>query len=308
MTSTVGVIGIGNMGLAMALRLRDLGRAVVVRDIDAAREALALEAGCRVAADPAAVAAACHAVIVAVIDAAQAREVLFGPRGAAGSGSAARTVVLCPTIAAEDTAAIAAELARAGMACIDAPMSGGPQRAREGTMSLMVACDDAVFAQHQSLLQQLADPVFRVGTRPGDGARTKLVNNLLAAVNLAGAAEALALAVRLGLDPAVTLAVIERSSGQSWIGSERMRRALAGDTRVGAHVELLAKDSRLAVAAARGCAAATPVGDAAAAAFVRALAAGLGRDDDSVLWRWLLEAGGGTDAAAGAQWPSSRKG
>ena len=222
------------MGLAMALRLRDGGHEVVVRDIDAGQEAQAAAAGCSVAASPAALASRCALVIVAVVDGAQTHSVLFGADGAAGALRPGAAVMLCPTIAPADTERAAAALAARGIEAIDAPMSGGPGRARDGSMSLMVACDDAAFARWQPLLRWLASRLFRAGTRPGDGARTKLVNNLLAAINLAGAAEALALASRLGLDPASTLAVIEESSGQSWIGSDRLRRALASPGTPGA--------------------------------------------------------------------------
>jgi 3-hydroxyisobutyrate dehydrogenase len=169
-------------------------------------------------------------------------------------------------------------------------MSGGPQRARDGTMSLMVACADSTFERWHGLLLDLSSRLFRVSARPGDGARTKLVNNLLAAVNLAGAAEAMTLAQRLGLDPAVTLAVIEQSSGQSWIGSERMRRALDGDAAVHAHMSLLAKDSALAIDAARTAGFAPRLGESAAATFAAACAAGLAARDDADLWRWLADA------------------
>src|SRR5437764_195528 len=141
----------------------------------------------------------------------------------------------------------------------------------------------AVCAGHQPLRARLGDPGFRLGDRAGDGARTKLVNNLLAAVNLAGAAEALALAERVGLDAARTLAVIERSSGQSWIGGDRMQRALAGATTPRAHTTLLAKDSRLAVAMAAAAGFEGPLGAAAAATFASAVAEGLGDADDSCL-------------------------
>jgi 3-hydroxyisobutyrate dehydrogenase len=116
------------------------------------------------------------------------------------------------------------------------------------------------------------------------------VNNLLAAVNLAGAAEALALAARVGLDPARTLSVIQASSGQSWIGADRLQRALAEDHDPRAHLALLAKDSALAQAMAREAAAPVPVGDAAAAVYAAGMAAGLGRADDSVLYRTALNA------------------
>jgi 3-hydroxyisobutyrate dehydrogenase len=284
---SVGIVGVGNMGLAMALRLRDLGVDVHVRDIDPAREALAVEAGALRAATPAELARRADVVIVAVVDAVQTEAVLFGADGAAAAMRAGGCVALCPTIGPASTEAIAARLASSAIDAIDAPMSGGPARARAGTMSLMVACADRVFARWRDLLESLADPVFRIGERVGDGARTKLVNNLLAAVNLVGAAEAMALAERIGLDAARTLDVIERSSGQSWIGSDRMRRAIAGDLAPRAHTTLLAKDSALAIAMAAATGASPRLGDAAAATFAAAVAAGHGGDDDASVLAFL---------------------
>ena len=286
---SVGIVGVGNMGLAMALRLRELGAELHVRDIDPAREALAIDAGAHRAATPAELARRADAIVIAVVDAAQSEAVLFSDGGAAAAMRAGGCVVLCPTIAPASTEAIAARLAATGIDTIDAPMSGGPARARSGTMSLMVACPDSVFARWRGLLESLADPVFRIGERAGDGARTKLVNNLLAAVNLVGAAEAIALAERVGLDAARTLDVIERSSGQSWIGSDRMRRAIAGDLAPRAHTTLLAKDSALAIAMAAAAGVAPRLGDAAAATFAAAVAAGHGGDDDASLLAFFRE-------------------
>jgi putative dehydrogenase len=284
-SGVVGVIGVGHMGLAMVERLRQHAVEIVVRDVSAAREAMGADAGACVAATPAALAARAPVVIVAVVDAAQTNEVLFGSEGAAAAmaTSAEACVVLCPTIDATSVERIVARLEALGIDWIEAPMSGGPARARAGTMSLMVAARDRVVARHATLLSRLADPVFRLGERAGDGARTKLVNNLLAAVNLVGAAEAMALAERVGLDPARTLAVIERSSGQSWIGSDRMARALAGDDAPRARTTLLAKDSRLAIEMARSAGVAPALGAAAAAAFAAAVAQGGGERDDSCL-------------------------
>jgi 3-hydroxyisobutyrate dehydrogenase len=287
----VGIVGIGNMGLAMALRLLDCGHAVSVRDLVAEREQVAREHGASVHADAAAAAQGCELLIVAVVDAQQTDQVLFGQRGAVHGLAPGSTVLLCPTLAPQTVEDCAARLALHGVDCIDAPMSGGPARARDGTMSLMVACADAAFARWQVLLQNLSSRLFRIGTAPGDGARTKLVNNLLAAVNLAGAAEALALATQLGLDPAATLAVIEASSGQSWIGSDRLRRALSADPGVHAHMSLLAKDSRLALAMAAGAGLRPRLGETAAALFAQACAAGLTDLDDATLWRWLARPG-----------------
>ncbi|MEP6738997.1 MAG: NAD(P)-dependent oxidoreductase [Caldimonas sp.] len=283
----IGIIGIGNMGLAMALRLRDLGRVVHVRDIDSAREAMAVAAGAVVEASTAALARRCALLIVAVVDAAQCEAVLFGAGGASVSLPRGGCVMLCPTIAPASTVSIAARLEALGIDCIDAPMSGGPARARAGSMSLMVACADAIFERHRDVIGQLSSRVFRVGTRIGDGARNKLVNNLLAAVNLAGAAEALALAERVGLDIGRTLDVIEQSSGQSWIGSDRMRRAIAGDLAPLAHTALLAKDTQLALEMAQATRLDLALGSAAAALFARACASGYGGLDDASLLELL---------------------
>lgn len=285
----VAVVGIGNMGWAVAQRLADCGVAPVVRDIDPAREALARARGFEVAASAAAAAQGAGVVIIAVVDATQTAAALFGDAGAAQTLTADACVLLCPTIAPADTEAIAARLAARGVGCLDAPMSGGPARARSGTMSLMVAGDGRLVARHRRLLDAIAAPVFEVGSRVGDGARTKLVNNLLAAINLAGAAEALALAARAGLDPAATLAVIEQSSGQSWIGSERLRRALTDDLAPRAHMTLLAKDSKLALELARSARADVSVGAAAAARFAVACERGLDQADDAALYAWLKD-------------------
>jgi L-threonate 2-dehydrogenase len=296
--TSAAVIGVGNMGLAIVGRLLELGVPTAVRDVLPAREALATALGARSAGSPADAARGATLAIVVVVDAAQTEAVLFGPGGLAEARSVPQAVLLCPTIAPEDTERFAAGLAARGIAAIDAPMSGGPARAREGRMSLLVAGEAALVARHRALLDRLADPVFHVGERPGDGARTKLVNNLLAAVHLAAAAEALALAERAGLDAARTLDVIERSSGASWIANDRGRRWLAARAAGGdarrlaplAHAALLAKDSALAVALARSLEVDLPLGTLAAAAFAGACAAGEAVHDDAVLFDLAREA------------------
>ena len=287
MSKAVGIVGVGNMGGAMAARLLERGWRVRACDLVADKVRALVELAAEAAATAADAAQGVHSLIVCVVDAAQAEDVLFGAHGAAPALAAGSAVLLCPTIAPADTERLCRRLAGCGLAPIDAPMSGGPARAREGTMSLMLACADAAHEANASLLQDLSSRVIRVGTRPGDGARTKLVNNLLAAVNLAGAAEAIALAERLGLDASRTLDVIEQSSGQSWIGSDRMRRAIAGDFAPRAHVSLLHKDTRLALEVADSAGFVPALGRIAHAAFVQAVAAGLADQDDAVLLQLL---------------------
>jgi len=290
--SAVGVVGAGNMGGAMVERLCEAGWAVTVCDIDPVRQRQAASAGARVVESPLEVVGSLSeggALIVVVVDAAQVREVLWGPVGAAQGLRTDQCVLLCPTIAPEDVEAIATRLATQGVDCIDAPLSGGPVRARDGRMSLMVAAPEPVLARQAVLLAALSDHVMRISERLGDGARTKLVNNLLAGINLVGAAEALAMAERMGLDLSTTLDVIERSSGQSWIASDRMRRAVAGDFEPRAHVTLLEKDTRLAVAAAAAAGFEGPLGARAARVFQQAHEAGMAALDDGALLELLRQ-------------------
>jgi 3-hydroxyisobutyrate dehydrogenase len=284
---TVGIVGVGNMGGAMAAHLLEQGWTVRARDIDDAKVRALVQLGAIACGDAVEAAEGCEALIVCVVDAAQTEQVLFGPGGAAQAMGEGQSVLLCPTISPPDVEDISLRLAERGIAPIDAPMSGGPARARDGSMSLMVACDDAVFERHRALVEALSRKVFRISSRPGDGARTKLVNNLLAGINLVGAAEALAMARRLGLDLGRTLDEIEQSSGQSWIGSDRMRRAIAGDFEPRAHVALLQKDTRLAVEAAADAGFEGPLGAAARDVFARAAEAGLGQWDDAALFKLL---------------------
>ena len=288
----VAVVGAGNMGGGMLARLLGLGWSVAVRDIDPRVQSQAVALGavaCGSAMEAARMLAPDGVLIVVVVDAAQTEAVLWGEGGAGPVLKPGQSVMLCPTLGPATVQSQAERLAPMGIDFIDAPMSGGPVRAQEGTMSLMVACSDAVWQRSQKLLTALSQQVFRVGTRAGDGARTKLVNNLLAAVNLAGAAEAMALAERLGLDPAATLSVIEASSGQSWIGSDRMRRALAGDFEPRAHVTLLAKDTGLAVQAADDVAFDPPLGRLARDLFAQALGRGWADLDDAALLKLMRQ-------------------
>jgi L-threonate 2-dehydrogenase len=307
----IAIIGIGNMGGGMASNLLARGYAVHVHDIDPSKHAIYMQKGAVAQQNIAGAASKSVATIVCVVDAVQTEQVLFGGGGVAASVGAGHTVLLCPTIAPLDVERFAAQLAQQGIHTIDAPMSGGPVRAADGSMSLMVACQDAVFCQHAQLLNDLSSKLFRISQRPGDGARTKLINNLLAGINLVGAAEVLALAQRMGLDLATTQSVISQSSGQSWIGTDRMQRALAGDYAPRAHMTLLAKDTALAVQAAcqlgpsagvgTGSGAGScsvipaphtaaypgPLGQHAAQVFAQALAAGLADQDDSALFKLL---------------------
>ncbi len=284
---SVLIVGVGNMGGGMVGNLLSKGWNVLVSDMDAEKVEKWVSKGAVAQSIRAQAATEIVAIIICVVDAAQTEDVLFGDQGLAHSLQAGQTVMLCPTILPQDVESFAARLTERGIHTIDAPMSGGPARAADGTMSLLVACPDTVFEQHADLLNALSSKVFNISEKPGDAARTKLVNNLLAGINLVGAAEALVLAAKLGLDVGKTLGVIEQSSGQSWIGSDRMRRAIVGDYAPRAHVTLLEKDTRLALECAHAAGFEGPLGAAASSVFAQAHAAGLAAQDDAAIFKYL---------------------
>jgi 3-hydroxyisobutyrate dehydrogenase-like beta-hydroxyacid dehydrogenase len=275
----VGVIGVGAMGMGVARALRDRGFAVAVRDILPEREAEAASHGCVVPGSAAAVAARSEVVITLVVDAAQTRSVVDEIRGSA------RSIMMCSTIAPSDTESIAA-----GLAFLDAPISGGPARARAGTLSVMAAGDDREFERCQPVLEAMAARCFRVGSRVGDGSRMKVVNNMMAAANLAAGCEAMAMASRLGLDPHLALEVAMASSGASWILEDRMRRALAGDYAPRAAARVLAKDIGLFVHEARQQGLTAPMAECTREIFHDTVARGLGEEDDAAVFKRYLAA------------------
>ena len=273
----------------MALNLLEQGWAVQVCDVVASKAQDLVPFGAVAQQNAAQTARNSLATIVCVVDATQCEDVLFGAQGLAGVMRPGQVVLLCPTLAPQEVESFAQRLVERGIALLDAPMSGGPARARDGSMSLMVAGDAAVFTQMAPLLSALSSQVFRISERVGDGARTKLVNNLAAGINLVGAAEVLALAQAMGLNLNRTLDVMEQSSAQSWIGSDRMRRAIAGDLTPRAHMTLLEKDTHLAIQAAQALGFEGPLGAAARDVFAQASAGGLAGLDDAALLKWLSQ-------------------
>jgi 3-hydroxyisobutyrate dehydrogenase-like beta-hydroxyacid dehydrogenase len=281
----VGVVGAGAMGMGVVRSVLRGGFAAHVRDVrpEAQEEAQRLGATCH--ASSAALARACQAVVILVVDSAQIEDVLFGPGGIAGSG--ARPVVLLgSTIAPGDTAAFAARLTRAGITAIDAPVSGGPQRAAAGSLTMMLSGAPDAIDQCGALLAAIAGKVFVVGTRPGDAAKFKIVNNMLAAANLAAAGEAIAMAERAGLDARLVHDVIAASSGASWIFADRVPRALDGDYLPRAATRILRKDVGLAVDLAKQLGVDASMAKAAQAAFHAACDAGYGEQDDASIVEW----------------------
>ena len=288
--TTTGVIGVGAMGLGAARSLVRAGFTTYARDIRPDAEAAAAALGARVAASPAALARYADVIVVLVVDAPQVEDVLFGADGVTLAVPRDGLVMLCSTVDPEFVESVGERLGPHGIALVDAPVSGGPARAHDGTLSLMAGGTRTSLDRCAGVMRAMASRVFEVGG-VGDGARMKLCNNLLAAVHLAAAAEALALATRAGLDPHVAGEVIAASSGASWIVGDRLPRAFAGDLAPPrAAARILAKDVTLAAALARRCGVDAPLTDGARRAFEAAVAGGHGEEDDAVLLALALRA------------------
>lgn len=277
------------MGLPVAVGLLRRGFVVATRDVRPEADAAAAAAGARVCASPGELARMCDVVVVLVVDAAQIETVLAGPDGLLPALSSRHVVLLCSTVGPADAARLGAAIEASAAHALDAPVSGGPARAGAGELAMMLAGSDAAIGRARPVIDAMATRVFRVGGALGDAAKVKLVNNLLAAINLVAGAEALVLGTRLGLDPRQLLDVVEASSGQSWIVGDRMERALAGDFAPRAAVHLLAKDMTLALAAASEAGVEPLLGPVALEVFRRTLDAGLRDEDDAAVLKVLAD-------------------
>ena len=210
MGEKIAFIGVGRMGSAMAGRLIDAGHALTVHDPDPAATAPLVARGAKAAASVAEAVADVIVAMASVPGPAEARET-------ARLASSSRTLKVFIDLSTSGPAAaksIAATLAPHGIAAIDAPVSGGVKGAGSGKLAIMASGPAAAMAQVRPLLDVLGR-VFPVGEQPGLGQTVKLANNLMSAASLAIAAEAMAMGVKAGVDPAVMLEVLNASSGRN---------------------------------------------------------------------------------------------
>lgn len=281
----VAVIGLGSMGLGMAQSLIRAGLSVSGYDISpAALERLA-DAGGRACSTPADAAADADVVVVVVVNAAQTREILFGPDGAAAAAPKGAVVVSSATMAPSDAEALAARLDEAGLVLLDAPISGGAARAATGELTVMASGPAAAFERAAGVFDAVAVKVHRLGDRAGIGASVKMVNQLLAGVHIAAACEAITLASKLGLDLGTVYEVITGSAGNSWMFENRVPHVLKGDYSPLSSVEIFVKDLGIVQDMARSERYPAPLAAAALQMYLAAAGAGMGRDDDSSLAR-----------------------
>jgi 3-hydroxyisobutyrate dehydrogenase-like beta-hydroxyacid dehydrogenase len=283
----VTVVGLGTMGLGAALNLARKGFTVTGCDLRPGQGAALAEAGGGFVTSAAAIADGQDAVLIYVITAAQTEAVLFGAEGCLERVAPDGVVILGATMAPEATRAIAARVEASGRLVLDAPVSGGGAASQAGTMTVMASGSEAAFARAQPVFDAIASKLWRLGDAPGIGATVKMVNQLLAGVHIAVAAEAMALGIRAGADPQALFDVISTSAGNSWMFQNRVPHILAGDDTPLSAVNIFVKDLGIVLDQARALSFPLPLASAAHQLFIAAAASGHGgRDDSAVIKVW----------------------
>jgi L-threonate 2-dehydrogenase len=281
----VAVVGLGTMGMGAALNLVGKGHQVTGCDVrEAARAELAAR-GAAVVAGAADLPTGTEAVVVFVVNAAQTEDVLFGPNGCLAKLEQGAVILCCVTVAPEAARALEARITGAGFLMLDAPVSGGRAGAHAGTMTVMASGSADAFAKAEPVLDAIAAKVWRLGDAAGAGSTVKMVNQLLAGVHIATAAEALALGIRAGADPHTLFEVISSSAGSSWMWQNRVPHILDGDDTPLSAVNIFVKDLGIVLDQARALTFPLPLAAAAHQLFLAAAAHGEGAKDDAFVIR-----------------------
>jgi L-threonate 2-dehydrogenase len=234
-------------------------------------------------ASPAELAKTCDVIVSVVINAAQTESVLFGEAGCAAAMRPGSVFVMCSTVDPAWSGALETRLAERGILYLDAPISGGAAKAQAGQITMMTSGAPEAYEKCDAMLHAMAAKVYRLGDRAGAGSKVKVINQLLAGVHIAAAAEAMALGLREGVDPAALYEVITHSAGNSWMFENRMAHVLAGDYTPLSAVDIFVKDLGIVLDLARASKFPLPLSSTAHQMFMQASSAGFAKEDDSAV-------------------------
>ncbi len=289
---TLGVIGLGSMGMGAALSA--LRKGVPTLGCDPRPEARTAfeQAGGRAVASAAELAPHCDVVLVLVVNAAQTEDVLFGPQGIASRLKRGAVVVTSATVDPALPPQWEARLAELGVFLIDGPVSGGAKKAAAGQMTVMASGKPQAFAAAGDVLKAFAGKVYRLGDAAGVGSTVKMVNQHLAGVHIATACEAMALGIKAGADPRQLYEVICNSAGMSWMFENRVPHILDGDYTPLSAVNIFVKDLGIVLDAARALKFPLPLAAAAHQLYLSTAAMGLGGEDDSAVVKYYAQLAG----------------
>ncbi len=295
----IAFIGLGNMGAPMAHNLVKAGHEVSVFDLVEAAMKHLESAGARACASAQSAASGAEVVISMLPAGQHVRRLYLGRDDSPGLFDALEgkpLIIDASTISPEDARAVGAGAEQRGLTYLDAPVSGGVGGAQAGTLTFIVGGSEAGFDQARPVLEAMGKNIFHAG-EVGAGQVAKICNNLLLGILMSGTAEALALGVKNGLDPAVLSEIMKQSSGGNWAlnvynpwPGVMQGSAASRDYQGGFLTDLMAKDLGLAWELALGCKATVPMGSQARNLFALHAAQGNGGLDFSSIQK-LYRAG-----------------
>jgi len=244
---TIGLAGLGNMGLHFAARLLAAGQGLVVYDVDEGRLSQVAALGGRATASLQDLASQAETIFLSLPMPGIVKQAAIG-KGNIIAGTAVRTLVDLSTTGPAVTKDIAALLAERNIAFVSAPVSGGTQAAEKGTLAIMAAGNAAAYREIEPVLRHLGKNIFYLGADPSLGQTMKILNNTLYAASMVASAEALVYGVKAGLNPQMMLDVINVSSGRSYATMERIPQSVLDRSfPVRFTTELLLKDVKMCI-------------------------------------------------------------
>ena len=288
----IAVIGLGSMGYGMATSLKRAGFEVTGCDVSADAVSRFVADGGKGAGTPAEAARDAGIVVCVVVNAAQTEAIMFGAGGVAETLARDAVFISSATMDPDVARRLAKQFEATGRHYLDAPISGGAQRAAQGELTILASGSAAAFAKARPALDAMAAKLYELGDAAGQGAAFKMVNQLLAGVHIAAASEAIAFAAKQGLDIRKVYEVITASAGNSWMFENRIPHVLDGDYAPRSAVEIFVKDLGIIQDMARNARFPVPVSAAALQMFLMTAAAGMGRDDDVSVARMYAQVTG----------------
>ncbi len=279
---TVGYIGLGLMGASMARNLMKAGYPLVVHNRSRAIvDQLAAE-GATPAFSPKEVAAQVDVVFTNLPDSPDVEQVALGPNGIIAGAHPGLIFVDNSTIKPETARHIAAELARAGIRALDAPVSGGDIGARAGTLTIMVGGPADAFEEVLPLFQAMGKTITHIG-ESGAGQVAKAANQIMVAAQMAGMAEALVLAQKSGVDPRKVVEAISKGAAQCWALDTKPARIFRRELTPGFKAYMQLKDLNIVLDTGGAYAVPLPVTAAIQQLYRAMIAAGNGDLDNSAV-------------------------
>ena len=278
----VGLIGVGNMGQPMALRLLEQGVDLTVCDRNPAAVAPLREKGAKVAASALELANTCALIIASMPSREASLAVALGDHQGIAQGSAVRVYVETSTLGSGTIDRIAQGLKERHIGLIDAPISGGPPGARAGTLAVLASGSEQDFDFARPVLEHLAGNLMYLGAKPGISQVAKIINNHVSAAGRMAVFEGLAMGVKAGLDPKVLNDVLNAGSGRNYTTTHKVPAAiLTGTFKYNGPLSIGLKDEALVLEEAERHGAALWLAPRILELYREAAAAGF-RDEDSM--------------------------